>query len=197
MNLLLFATTNQGKLAELRALVGAEFSVLSAADFPSVGEVEEDQPTFDGNALKKARAFAAASGLWALADDSGLCVDALQGRPGVHSARYGSSDAARVHRLLDELKGVEPQRRSARFICALALVSPGGEISMTTGTCEGRIGEVPKGTNGFGYDPIFVLPSGKTMAELTREEKSAISHRGAAFRSMLPNLRRIAQKRPR
>lgn len=187
---LLFATTNKGKLRELRELVGDAVEVVSLADLPPVPEPVEDADTFEGNAVKKARAYADATGLPALADDSGLCVDALGGRPGVHSARYApGDDKARYQKLLAELTGVPDEKRTASFQCALALVKPGGEARVEVGRCEGRIGHAPGGTHGFGYDPVFILPDrGRTMAELTAEEKSAISHRGAAFRKMKPHL---------
>lgn len=191
MQTLVFATSNAGKLAELRALLGAGWLVKSAADFPHVPEVEEDRDTFEGNASKKAHAFASALGLWALADDSGLCVDALDGRPGVFSARYGDSDEHRISKLLGELAKTPDERRTARFVCVLALASPDGREQLTRGTCEGRIGHQKRGSNGFGYDPIFYLPDGRALAELSRDEKSAISHRGAAFRLMLPSITRL------
>jgi XTP/dITP diphosphohydrolase len=185
---LVFATTNEGKLKELRVLLGPSWTVKSAADFPQVPEVDEDQDTFEGNAAKKAHAFASALGLWALADDSGLCVDALNGGPGVLSARYAATDSGRIERLLTELADVEDARRTARFVCAMALAGPTGEARATRGTCEGRIGHARRGTNGFGYDPVFDLDDGRSMAELSKEEKSALSHRGAAFRLMVPHI---------
>lgn len=188
MRTLVFATSNPGKKKELEALLGPGWVVKSAADFPEIPEVDEDQPTFEGNAAKKARAFAKATGLLALADDSGLCVDALDGRPGVYSARYGNSDGDRIARLLKELDAVPDEKRTARFECALCLATPDGKETFTRGTCEGRIIRAPRGSNGFGYDPIFELPGGKTMAELARDEKSAVSHRGNAFRQLAHSL---------
>lgn len=189
---LLFATTNAGKLRELRGLVGDAVEVLSLKDLPrSIPEPVEDAPTFEGNAEKKARAYAEASGLPTLADDSGLCVDALGGQPGVQSARYApGDDKARYEKLLSELKDVPDERRTASFRCALALVKPGGGAArIEVGRCEGVIGHEPRGAHGFGYDPVFYIPSlGRTMAELAQEEKAAISHRGAAFRKMRPHL---------
>lgn len=188
MRTLVFATSNAGKKKELEALLGPGWQVKSAADFPDLPEVDEDQPTFEGNAAKKAHAFAKATGLLSLADDSGLCVDALDGRPGVFSARYGASDGDRIGKLLGELKDVPDEKRTARFECALCLVTPDGRETFTRGTCEGRIIHAPRGANGFGYDPIFELPNGKTMAELSRDEKSAVSHRGNAFRKLANSL---------
>ena len=191
---LLFATTNKGKLAELRALVGDALEVVSLADVPPVPEPEETEPTFEGNAELKARAYARATGLPALADDSGLCVDALGGRPGVLSARYAEGDdAARYTRVLRELDTVGEGARGAHFACALSLALPDGTVRTEVGRMDGVIARAPRGTNGFGYDPVFLVPElGRTLAELTKEEKSARSHRGAAFRKMRPHLLRLA-----
>lgn len=186
MRQLVFASSNAGKIKELEALLGQGWSVKSAKDFPEIPEVVEDAETFEGNAAKKARAFAKATGLWALADDSGLVVDALGGRPGVYSARYAATESQRIDKLLAELKEVPAQRRTARFVCVLCLASPTGEERFTRGSCEGAIAFERKGAHGFGYDPVFQLPTGKTMSELTGDEKSALSHRGHAFRAMLP-----------
>lgn len=188
MKQLVFATSNQGKLVELRGLVGAELAVQSLADFPSIGEIAETAETFEGNAELKARAVAKATGKWALADDSGLAVDALGGQPGVHSARYAPTDQERIAKLLAALSSTPDEQRTARFVCALCLASPSGEVHFTRGVCEGRIGHAPSGAHGFGYDPIFVLPDGRTLAELTHEQKSGLSHRGQAFRLMKPTL---------
>ncbi|MBL8957577.1 MAG: RdgB/HAM1 family non-canonical purine NTP pyrophosphatase [Myxococcaceae bacterium] len=185
---LVFATTNVGKLAELRELVTG-LEVISAAEAAPGLEVEEDALTFEGNAEKKARAFLAATGLPSLADDSGLCVDALGGRPGVWSARYAPTDAERIAKLLGELKGA--QNRKAHFTCALCLALPGGAIERAVGECHGEIIDGPRGAHGFGYDPVFFVPSlGKTLAELTRPEKAGLSHRGQAMRAMAPKLAR-------
>ncbi len=183
---LVFATTNEGKLAELRELVtGVE--VISAAEAAPGLEVDEDQPTFEGNAAKKAREFLAATGLPSLADDSGLSVDALGGRPGVLSARYAPTDAERIAKLVSELRGAA--NRKAHFTCALALALPGGAVHVEVGECHGEIVDSPRGAHGFGYDPIFLIPSlGKTLAELTRPEKAGLSHRGVAMRKMAPRL---------
>jgi XTP/dITP diphosphohydrolase len=184
-----FATTNPGKLAELRALMGDRVEVVSATAAAPGVEVEEDQPDFAANARKKAREFCAATGLPALADDSGLCIDALGGEPGVLSARWEETDARRVAKALRRLEGVIELQRTARFVCALCLALPDGRTVEVEGRCEGRITREPRGGNGFGYDPIFEVNAlGKTMAELTRDEKSKSSHRGAAFRDLLPRL---------
>lgn len=185
---LVFASSNAGKVAELQGLLGASWVVQSAKDFPHIPEVDEDQPTFEGNSQKKAVTFAKATGRWALADDSGLVVDALGGRPGVHSARYAPTEAERIDKLLKELERVPEERRTARFQCVLCLATPEGEVRFAKGTCEGWIGYAPRGQHGFGYDPVFELPGGKTLAELTREQKAGLSHRGHAFRALLPLL---------
>jgi XTP/dITP diphosphohydrolase len=185
----LFATTNAGKLRELRGLVGDALEVLGLADLPPIPEPAEDAPTFEQNARLKAHAYAAASGLPALADDSGLCVDALGGAPGVLSARYAEGDdRARYLKLLQALSGVPDAQRTAAFRCALALAQPDGRTVVEVGACPGHIAHAPRGEHGFGYDPVFLLPDGRTLAELEREEKGRISHRGAAFRLMRPHL---------
>ncbi|WNG49482.1 RdgB/HAM1 family non-canonical purine NTP pyrophosphatase [Archangium minus] len=195
---LLFATTNKGKLRELRGLVGDVVEVLALSDLPPIPEPVEDGVTFEENAELKARAYAEATGLPALADDSGLCVDALDGRPGVYSARYAEgSDKDRYEKLLGELSGVPDEKRTAAFVCALCLALPGkGRALIEVGRCEGRIGHAPRGSHGFGYDPVFVLPGGKSMAELTSEEKAGISHRGVAFQKMKPHLLALASGSP-
>ena len=187
---LLFATTNKGKLRELRGLVGDTLDVVSLEELPPIPEPEEDGDTFEANALKKARAYAEASGLPALADDSGLCVDALDGRPGVLSARYAEGDdRARYEKLLGELSAVPDAQRTAAFVCALCLAFPGDAAPVIElGRCEGRIGHTPRGSHGFGYDPVFLLPDGRALAELTSEQKASLSHRGAAFQKMRPHL---------
>lgn len=188
---LIFATTNVGKLAELKALVGDRIQVLSANDV-GLAPVDEDADSFAGNAVKKAESATRATGLWALADDSGLCVEALGGRPGVHSARYGRDDGERMGRILQELEATDPALRVATFECALALCGPGVATVVERGTCTGRIALAPRGTQGFGYDPIFeCTPDGRTFAELSRDEKAKYSHRGQAFAQMQRHLQRL------
>jgi XTP/dITP diphosphohydrolase len=191
---LLFATRNRGKLHELRQLVGGGLEVVSLEDFGSLPEVEETGDTFEANAKAKALAYARSTGLPALADDSGLCVDALGGRPGVYSARYApGTDANRVAKLLQEMEGVPEGQRAAAFRCALCLALPTGWHVLESGECRGQIGRMPRGENGFGYDPVFVLPElGCTMAELSAEEKGKFSHRGRAMARMKPHLHRLA-----
>ncbi len=198
---LLFATSNPHKLDEVRAVlaeVGIE--VLGLDDLAaSIPEPEEDGATFADNARIKARAYAAACGLRCLAEDSGLEVDALGGRPGVHSARYAgvggdrpTRDRANNDKLLAELAGVPAAERSARFVCAMCVADPDGRIvAETRGTYEGVIAPAPRGDNGFGYDPLLYLPdAGKTSAELRPEDKNARSHRGAAARALAQALSR-------
>jgi XTP/dITP diphosphohydrolase len=191
---LVVATANPGKLAEIRAILAdldVELVPMTELGVPSP---PEDGASFEDNALLKARACAAATGLVALADDSGLEVDALAGAPGVWSARYAgepADDAANNARLLAELADVPPERRTARFVCAAAAVAPDGREVVVRGTMEGRIADQPRGVHGFGYDPLFVSDAagdGRTNAELAPAEKDAISHRGAAFRALRTRL---------
>jgi XTP/dITP diphosphohydrolase len=229
---LLFATTNSGKLRELRRLVaGLPVRVISPADLGRpLPEVVEDGGTFLANAEKKASAYARSSGLCALADDSGLCVDVLGGAPGVHSARWSerddglasaacslpavalrelgpelsraSRDEANNDKLLSALSTAADGRRGAEYVAVLAVARPDGTIvAHVEGRCRGSIGEVRRGTNGFGYDPLFVPDDAPfdaaaqrrlTMAELSPPEKDALSHRGAAFRALRPVLAKLA-----
>jgi XTP/dITP diphosphohydrolase len=187
MKKLVVATRNRGKIKEIQALLeGMVESVICSADIDGFSDTVEDGVTFEENALKKAREATLFTGLPALADDSGLVVDALGGRPGVYSARFageGAGDEANNARLLKELKNVGPNRRQAAFICALAFVSPEGVERTFTGRVGGRILDVPQGSGGFGYDPLFLVDGfDRTMAELGLEEKNGISHRGQAFR---------------
>jgi XTP/dITP diphosphohydrolase len=194
---LLVATSNPGKLVEVREiLAGCDLQLASLAEL-GIAPPEEPFQTFHENAAAKATACAARSALWTLADDSGLCVDALGGRPGVHSARFADTDEARRRKLLDALRGVPPERRGAHFQCAVALSSPDGQrIYRAEGRVDGTIAEAPRGTNGFGYDPLF-LPRetpGRTLAELDSTEKNRLSHRGRALQSLRPILDRLARE---
>jgi XTP/dITP diphosphohydrolase len=195
---LLIATNNPGKVREyeemLQDLPGIEITFPAQEELGL--EVEESGGTFEENARLKAMAYTRASGLPTLADDSGLQVDALDGAPGVRSARYagpGASDANRYRKLLAELAGVPAGRRSARFRCVVALALPRGTVHTAEGTCEGQIGLAPRGEFGFGYDPIFIVDGqgGRTMAELEPEVKNRISHRARAIQAMLPDLKRL------
>jgi XTP/dITP diphosphohydrolase len=194
---ILLATRNAGKLVELRRLAeGSEVEVLGLADVPEFPEAPETGATFAENALAKARDAAAATGLPSVADDSGLAVDALNGMPGVLSARWAGrhgDDLANLDLLLGQLGDVPDERRGAAFVCAAALVVPDGPEEVVHGEWRGRIVRAPRGSNGFGYDPIFV-PEGeeRTSAELGPEEKDAASHRGRAFRALLPHLEALA-----
>lgn len=190
MRRLVLATRNRGKVAELRAmLAGVGLEVLGLEAFPDAPEVAETGGTFEANALLKARSAAAACGRPALADDSGLCLDALDGRPGVDSAIYGGpglTDAERVEVVLRELAGLGLTSSPARFVCVMALVTPGGHERLVQATWEGVVGGPPRGTQGFGYDPIFhVAGRGLTAAELPAAEKNRLSHRGRALQQML------------
>ena len=192
-NRLLLATNNDHKVRELRRLLGhLPLALLTPADLGLSLDPAEDGATYEANALAKARAFADASGLPALADDSGIEVDALGGRPGLHSARYGGSgltDEERVALLLRELADVPDGELAARYRAVLAVVAPDGTERTAEGWCEGTVARSPDGTSGFGYDPIFFVPAlGVTMARLSDEEKDAISHRGNAARAMAPVL---------
>lgn len=180
---LVIATSNPGKIREIAAvLAGTGIELLSLADFPDMPEIVEDGFTFLENALKKARTTAAYTGLPALADDSGLMVDALGGEPGVRSARFAPTTDERNRKLLDLLRDVPDGKRTARFVCALALVRPDGFEWVTEGVAEGIITREPAGAAGFGYDPVFFYPPlGKTFAEISGPEKNAVSHRGKAL----------------
>jgi len=185
---LLIATHNKGKLREYRQLLaGLPIAVVGLDEAGIAEDVPETGETFVENAVQKAMAYAHLSGLWTWADDSGLEVDALEGEPGVQSARYagpGAGDADRYGLLLQRLAHVPAGQRTARFRCAVAIATPDGRIEVAEGQCEGEIAQAPRGTQGFGYDPIFYLPQyGRTMAELSPEEKNQISHRGRAARA--------------
>lgn len=186
MRELLVATANKGKLREIELLLqGTVARLFSPVDFPTLPEVVEDGGTFADNAVKKARSAAIATGMPVIADDSGLVVDQLDGRPGVRSARFAgemASDADNNARLLRELAGVPAERRTAAFRCVIALCTPDGACMTFDGALNGVILEEPRGTAGFGYDPLFLVPEfGQTLAELPLEVKNAISHRGRAF----------------
>ncbi len=190
---LVLATANTGKLAELDRILAArhvDIELAGLSDFPGAPEVAETEATFAGNALLKARVMAAFTRLPAVADDSGLCCDALNGMPGVLSARWSGrhgDDAANLRLLLAQLGDVPDERRGAHFACAAALALPSGQERVSEGTVRGHLIREPRGTNGFGYDPIFVPDGlGRTTAELSAAEKDAISHRGRAFRDLAP-----------
>jgi XTP/dITP diphosphohydrolase len=186
MTLLVVATGNPGKLREMQAYLadlGWELQLK-----PDELEIEETGDTFAANACLKASQVAQITGEWAIADDSGLAVDALGGAPGVYSARYGKTDTERIERLLRELG--TSQNRQAQFVCVIAIARPDGSIALQAeGVCQGEIISSPRGTQGFGYDPIFYVPEAQqTFAEMTAEMKRSLSHRGRAFQVLLPQL---------
>ena len=186
---IVLATGNKDKVRELRhALAGLSVEILTRDDFPGLPETIEDGSTLAANALKKAREICAATGLMAMADDTGLEVDALDGEPGVYSSRFaglGATYADNVNLLLERMRSVPEKHRSARFRCVIATVEPTGAEILVEGICEGRILTESRGDGGFGYDPVFLVPShGKTFAEMSVAEKDGISHRGLAMAKM-------------
>jgi len=198
---LMLATSNPGKVVEIRALLLAQsdltsLTLLTPRDWPDLlPDVDETGATFAENARLKAVALVKATGLPALADDSGLCVDALEGAPGVHSARWAGESATDLDRnrhLLSALAEVPTALRTAHFVCAVCLALPDGRLVAAEGTCEGVLLDAPRGTNGFGYDPLFLLPQFcLTMAELTLEAKNVYSHRAQAMLKIAPALRKL------
>jgi XTP/dITP diphosphohydrolase len=193
---LLIATMNPGKIREYRQLLnGLNCELVSLAEVGTTREVAETGSTYEENALLKAREYAALSGLLTLADDSGLEVDALSGRPGVHSARYAPDSTTRIGRLLAEMQDVPANQRHARFQCVIALAWPDGRAEITSGSCEGWITTEARGANGFGFDPVFYVPERSvTMAELPEDIKNQISHRARAAQKMRPILERILRE---
>lgn len=206
MTRLVLATRNEHKVHELRQILGElvdelGLDVVGASHFPDAPDVVESEVTFAGNARLKAVAVARATGLPSVADDSGLAVDVLGGSPGVFSARWSGShagtgapravrDRANLSLLLEQLADVPDEHRAASFVCAAVLAMPGGSVEVVEGRVAGSIGRVAVGENGFGYDPVFVPDGGtRSLAQYTDVEKNAISHRGRAFRAMVPILR--------
>ena len=189
---IVLASSNEHKVKEINEIVadsGIEF-ILPPEGFDPI----EDGTTFEENSLIKARAAWELTKNWAMADDSGLCIDALNGNPGIYSARYANTPQTRIERVLRELEGVKD--RSARFVCAMTLINPAGEVAFACkGICEGSIIEEQRGTHGFGYDPIFLLKdSARTMAELSDKEKNKVSHRAVALSKMLGYLHHLRSK---
>ncbi len=196
MNKLVLATNNRNKAAEIIELLQElPVEILTLRNYPGLVMPEEDRPTFAGNAAKKAEAVASYSGEMAMADDSGLEVDALNGRPGVRSARYAGedkSDRDNNNLLLQELKNLPPAKRSACFKCAIAVAIPGDKTAIIEESCPGQIAEKPLGENGFGYDPLFIYePSGLTFAQMSRAKKNKVSHRGKALRRVKELLKEL------
>jgi XTP/dITP diphosphohydrolase len=195
---LALASRNEGKLREIRSILetaGFGIRIASADEFAGWVAPPEDAPDYLGNAVSKARSLSSYTSVPALADDSGIEVDALGGDPGPRSARFAGPDATdeqNLSKLIAAIDDVAHEARTARYRCVAALVTPDGGVSTAEGTVEGILVTVPRGTGGFGYDPIFVpLASDRTMAELSPEEKDAISHRGKAFRGLLPAIERL------
>ncbi|MEH7106663.1 MULTISPECIES: XTP/dITP diphosphatase [Bacillaceae] len=199
MKEVIIATKNRGKAKEFEEIFASRgMRVLTLLDFPEIPEVEETGTTFEENATLKAEAVSTVLNKMVIGDDSGLMVDALEGRPGIYSARYAGemkNDQSNLLKVLAELNGVPEEKRTARFYCALAVAIPGQDTFTVSGTCEGRILDEPRGTNGFGYDPIFFVPDkGVAMAELTSDEKNKISHRANALKKLNSSLDSILER---
>ena len=196
---LVLATRNRHKGEELAALLGdLGITIRTLDEFPDAPDVVEDGETCEANAIKKARAIAEFTGLPAVADDTGLEVDALGGRPGIYAARYAGEDATyedNCRKLLRELAGVPRERRTARFLTVAALALPSDGVRVAQGTLDGVIAEEASGTLGFGYDPVFLIPElGKTLAQLSADQKNTISHRAKAFAKMREIVRSYGQR---
>jgi XTP/dITP diphosphohydrolase len=191
---IVLATRNPGKITELRRILSG-FDIVGLEEFPEIGDVAETGVTFEENALLKAHAVAQQSGLPAVADDSGLCVDVLGGMPGVFSARWSGrhgDDRANLELLLAQVSDVPAAKLTAHFTCVAALALPSGESRVAEGLLSGRLISTPRGANGFGYDPVFVPDADtRTTAELSPQEKDAISHRGRAFNALVPIVREL------
>ncbi len=192
---IIFATKNKGKLAEIKKIMGSEFDVVSMEEAGINIDVVEDGTTFEENAIKKAETIMKSCNEIVMADDSGLEVDYLNKEPGIYSARFMGEDtpySVKNNAILEKLKGVPEEERTARFVCAVACAVPNKYTLIAKETMEGIIAQKSEGENGFGYDPIFYLPEyGKTSAQLSMEEKNAISHRGKALRAMAERLRKM------
>lgn len=194
------ATANKNKISEIREKFSGidHVSIIPVSEIADVPEIAEDADSFEGNALIKAGTICSITGMPAMADDSGLVVDALNGEPGVYSARYGGpglDDKARYLLLLEKMKDIPDGSRQARFVCAIALVLPDGRQFTASGRCEGIITRSPEGDTGFGYDPVFFVPEkGRTMAQLSMTEKNSLSHRGRALDSIAILLKELAEE---
>ncbi len=184
---ILIATNNLGKVKEIKDILDSpEIKILNMKDFPPLPKIEEDGKTYQENAFKKARKISEYTGKICLADDSGLEIDYLKGKPGIYSSRWGNSDEERIKKVLKLIENVPINKRNAKFVCAVVLVFPNGKIYMVKEECKGSITFKPKGEHGFGYDPIFLVPEyDKTFAELGDKIKNQISHRGKAMRKMI------------
>lgn len=196
---IVLATRNDHKVGELRGILAdilgeLDLEIVGLSEFPDAPDVIEDGVTFAENATLKARAAAVATGLPALADDSGLAVDVLGGAPGIFSARWAGrhgDDRANYELLLAQMSDVRDEHRGAGFVCAAVLVLPDGRVLVEEGQFRGTLARAPRGANGFGYDPILLLADGRTAAELSPEEKNAMSHRGNAFRALSERFRDV------
>lgn len=189
MNEVIIATKNRGKSREFEDMFRKRgYQVLTLLDYPEIADIEETGNTFEENAIIKAEAVSKTLNKLVISDDSGLIIDALEGRPGIFSARYAGEqkdDQANIDKVLEELSGIPFNKRTARFYCALAVAAPGQKTLTVSGTCEGKILEERRGTNGFGYDPIFFVDEKEqSMAELSSEEKNQISHRAGAIHKL-------------
>lgn len=201
MNEVVIATKNRGKAREFEDMFRIRgYEVLTLLDYPEIADIEETGSTFEENAIIKAEAVSKTLNKLVISDDSGLMIDALEGRPGIFSARYAGEqkdDQANINKVLEELSGTPFNKRTARFYCALALAVPGQKTVTVSGTCEGRILEERRGSNGFGYDPIFFVDEkGLSMAELSAEEKNQISHRAGAIQKLDKLLDSILESDP-
>nr|WP_263325523.1 XTP/dITP diphosphatase [Neobacillus sp. Marseille-Q6967] len=202
MNEVIIATKNPGKAKEFEHIFASRgYAVRTLLDFPEIEDVEETGATFEENATIKAESVSKQLNKIVIGDDSGLMVDALEGRPGIYSARYAGEqkdDQANIDKMLTELAGVPEEKRTARFYCALAVAIPGNETITVSGTCEGKILEARRGTNGFGYDPVFFVPTKRVaMAELSSDEKNKISHRANALKKLEGILDSILEREER
>ncbi len=195
MKEIIFATTNKGKIEEIQSILGNEYKVLSIKDLNIDIEIEEDGATFEENAIKKATEIMKITNKPTIADDSGLEIDYLNKEPGIHSARYLGEDtpySVKNQKILERLKDIKKEERKARYICVIAVATTDGKTITTKATLEGFISEEAKGENGFGYDPIFFVPSlNKTCAELSLDEKNKISHRAKAFMQIKDKLKEL------
>ena len=191
---ILIATNNVGKVKEIKDILdGRQIKILTMKDFPHLPKIEEDGKNYQEHAFKKARIISEYTGKICLADDSGLEIEYLKGKPGIYSSRWGNSDEERINKVLKLLENLPVNKRNAKFVCAVVLVFPDGKTYMVKEECNGIIGFQPEGEHGFGYDPIFLVPEyNKTFAELGDKIKNQISHRGKAMRKMIDILKEIS-----
>ena len=194
---ILIATNNLGKVKEIKDILDSrQIKILTVKDFPNLPKIEEDGKTYQENAFKKAKNISEYTGKICLADDSGLEIEYLKGKPGIYSSRWGNSDEERINKVLKLLENVSINKRNAKFVCVAVLVFPDGKTYMVKEECKGVIGFQPKGEHGFGYDPIFLVPEyEKTFAELGDKIKNQISHRGKAMRRMIDIIKETSVER--